>query len=438
MPIPRHGKALLAACALLVAGSVPAGAFGAAGYARDGKTCDGWPRAPIGMASGMCAGLVIAPPPAGRPASKRTPHLPRTLLHLPNGDVLVADLGIWDPGRGAVWRLSGKPAKLTPVLQKLDLPHTLAIGPDGQVYLGEMSRIVRFDPAAADPRATLQTVVAGLPDNRLHDNRHPLSSFIFDADGALLVNVGAPSDQCPPDAARACPQAEGPRAQAAIWRYAYLGGGRWSDRPEVFARGLRNSLALARHRSGTLLQAENSIDIADPARPYDEINRLTRGRHYGWPYCVDDNAPAPAWTAAGVACKAYERPVLMLPPHGAPLAMLYYDGAMFPALKDHLLVTLHGYRSVGARIVAYDTDAQGVPIPRPKASYASHVAGKLARRPYASGPAANGLILTPGWNAVAGRRPMGAPVGLAVAADGSIWVADDRNGAILRIAPDRP
>ena len=40
------------------------------------------------------------------------------------------------------------------------------------------------------------------------------------------------------------------------------------------------------------------------------------------------------------------------------------------------------------------------------------------------------------WNAVASKRPMGAPVGLAVAADGAIWLADDRNGHILRIAKE--
>lgn len=48
-----------------------------------------------------------------------------------------------------------------------------------------------------------------------------------------------------------------------------------------------------------------------------------------------------------------------------------------------------------------------------------------------------GKVLTPGWDAVAGRQPRGSPVVMAVAADGSIWVTDDRSRAILRIArPD--
>jgi glucose/arabinose dehydrogenase len=47
-------------------------------------------------------------------------------------------------------------------------------------------------------------------------------------------------------------------------------------------------------------------------------------------------------------------------------------------------------------------------------------------------------LLTPGWNNVEKRHPQGAPLGLAVAEDGAIWVAEDRNATILRIARDRP
>ena len=112
--------------------------------------------------------------------------------------------------------------------------------------------------------------------------------------------------------------------------------------------------------------------------------------------------------------------------------MLYYDGAMFPELRGRMLMSWHGHRQAAGRIVAIETDANGAPLTETRALYAVYPRGALAYP--SSAPAPRARVLTPGWNAVAGSHPMGAPVGMAVARDGSIWVADDRNAAILRIA----
>lgn len=400
---------------------------------QPGATCDGYPRLPIETAPGMCVGLVSGPDDGG-------PRMPRTLLQLSPTEWLVTDLGGWTTARGAVWRLRaspGRPAQWTRVVGNLDMPHPISRGPDGLIYVGEMGRISRLDAASG----RLTPMVTGLPDNRLHDDRHPLSMFVFDGDGSLIVNVGAPSDQCPPPAgATRCPESEGERDTAGLRRYAYQGSGRWDPRYTVLARGLRNSLALARSPSGALIQAENSIDFRDADSPFEEVNLIERGRHYGWPYCFDMGAPTPLWraAAAGRACAtdAYTPPALLLPPHSAPLSALYYDGAMFPRLRGRLLIALHGYRDAGARLVAYAVDARGAPIPSRNARYAVYPRGGRA---YPAGaPAAEPLILTPGWNAIAGRRPMGTPVGMTVASDGSIWVAEDKNRTVIRFSVDRP
>ena len=413
-------------------------------YAAPSGTCDGYPRLAIGMAKGFCAGLVAGPPPGD--FTHRQLRLPRSLVALDGETWLVTDLGRWDAPTGVVWRLkarAGQAPMLTRLLTGLTLPHGVALGPDGKVYVGEMQRIIRFDPTASDPAATVEIVISGLPSNRLHDNRHPLSAFVFDADGALIVNVGAPSDQCLDTAGKPvgegrCAESEGDEPTAVLRRYAPLGNGRWSQDYTVLARGLRNSVALGVHPSGTLLQGENSYDTGDRWSPFDEINVITESGHYGWPYCADMTVAMSGWAGTGAMdCRsaAHAKPVLLLPPHAAPLALTWYDGPMFPQLKGRLLMSWHGYRSTGGRLVAYEVDRRGIPTPTRRATYETYGG---APRAYGRGPAATPLDLTPGWGKLAGVRPQGTPVGIAVAADGAIWVADDKNAVIIRIAADRP
>ncbi|HWU54647.1 MAG TPA: PQQ-dependent sugar dehydrogenase, partial [Rhizomicrobium sp.] len=270
-------------------------------YADTGKTCDGWPRAPIGMARGFCAGIVLAAP---ADFNTRPIKRPRVLLALPGGkDFLLSDVGVWNNTGGQILRISaerGQSAVITPVLTGLFMPHLMLWGPDGKVYVNEQGRIFRFDPAASAPQATIETVIADAPDTRTRYNFHPLSSFIFDANNDLLVSVGAPSDQClnkdgTTDGTTFCAQSEGDYKAAAIRRYAYLGDGKWSPSFTIMAQGLRNSVAMVRHSSGTLLQAENGMDFPPADTPFEELNVLRQGAHYGWPYCYDMHGTNPVW-----------------------------------------------------------------------------------------------------------------------------------------------
>lgn len=401
-------------------------------YAVSGE-CGGRPATTVRMAPDLCLGLVW------QGAGADGPRMPRGLMQLADGDWLVTDLGGWEAGKGAIWRLSfatNGAARWRRLAGGLSMPHTVARGPDGRVYVSEMNRILTLDPEAADPAGSVRTVIGDLPDNRLHDNRHPLSSFVFDGNDDLLVNVGAPSDRCLDAAGKPRTDARGAcveeAATAQVRRHAYLGNGRWAEESTVFASGLRNSIALVRHSSGTVLQAENSVDLPTAEHPFDEVNVLRQGGHYGWPYCVDLQTPLPGWPARQARCGEREQPVALLPPHAAPLDMIYYEGAMFPELRGRLLMTWHGFRRTAGRITAVETNEAGVPLTDTGGRYAIYPRGSLA---YPAGaPSVKGKVLTPGWDRVAGRQPRGSPVVIAVAADGSIWVTDDRSRAILRIA----
>ncbi len=430
----------LRVCMLLVLCGLPVLACAARErHVVEAGTCGGYPRLAIETMRGMCAGLVVGPTTV---APSRTLRLPRSLLQLDADTWLVTDLGAWDGTRGMVWRLrtgADGAVEVQPVLDGLHLPHAIARGPDGRVYVGEMSRIVRFDPDAETPGDTIEDVISDLPDNRLHVHRHPLSKFVFLPDGDLLVNVGAPSDQCTgADAKTAsglCAQSEGAEDAASLRRYPYDGDGRWSSDYTVFARGLRNALALAVHSSGTVLQGENSYDFDSRWSPFEELNIIETGRHYGWPYCADTVQATPAWRDRADWCRsdAYTAPALLLPPHAAPLDMLWYEGAMFPALQGRLLMSWHGHRSVGGRIASFAVDARGVPTPDANPRFPVYGQGMRA---YGAGPAATPVVLTPGWGLKRGVRPQGSPVGLAVAHDGAIWATDDRAGLVIRFARD--
>lgn len=342
---------------------------------------------------------------------------------------LISDLGGWTPGRGKIWRLdvaNPEPPRVTALLSKLSMPHTLARGPDTKIYVGEMGRIFRFDPLAAVPAQSIEVIVDDLPDNRLHEDRHPLSHFAFDRNGDLLVNVGAATDQCANTKKLPGDTCAEDSVRGVIRRYAYLGEGRWSHEFLVLAAGLRNSMVLLSHESGTLLQVENSYDFAPKSdRPYEEINVLRPGAHFGWPYCWDLDQVTQLWSDSGAmdcAGPGHERPIGLLPPHAAPLGGLYYQGEMFSRLRGKLLISLHGYRATGARIVALDVDAKGIPV---------------VKNPELPDVSRDYEVLTPHWDLQPGVRPMGAPVGLTVASDGAIWVADDRNAAVLRIAAEK-
>lgn len=424
-----------------------------------------FPSIQIDMKPGYCAGLVAS----------EEDHLkfPRSIIQLPGRDLfVVADMGGWGHTDGRLLLLdphAPQRQRFRELLTAVEYPFGLVIGPDKQLYASTAETIFRFDPLADNPKSTVETIIRHMPGRRitlpdgtrLEESAHPLKQFVFDKNGRLFVNVGAHSDDCitPPPITKPCAAAEGASAMASIWLFTPPASGIFPalkpgdpDPPHtVYARGLRNSMALALHPNFpdagyAFLQGENGRDLADIFKPNEEINAIEQGKHYGWPYCYDLSTPSlefrsvlqsGAYKSLCTANALYKSPFSLMPPHGAPLAMLYYHGARFPELDGKLLVGLHGYRPTGSRVLVYDVDDHGFPRPSP-APVRYHVS--CAADPTRSFQTGAGIVaaapfdeLIAGWHRVNGARPQGAPVGMTVANDGAIWLVEDKNQTVIRI-----
>ncbi|MFN8943343.1 MAG: hypothetical protein ACK5WZ_01810, partial [Pseudobdellovibrionaceae bacterium] len=244
-------------------------------YRNDDRSCDGFPQLPITSFDGSCVGLALD--------SSTAPSLlmPRKIIQLPDSDdFLLVDMGGWSAGKGKVYRLSkgnGNRLTATAIITKLNSPHDIEIGPDGKIYVGEIGRIFRFDYRSNQPQP--ESVILNFPKPTANQNHlHPLVNFSFGKTAQdmwdIYANVGSASDACKTAAPGRCPEVE-TKDFAAVWKFKYLGNGQWNKQKQVFARGLRNSMALEAHTSGVILQAENARDLKSKDEPFEELNVLT-------------------------------------------------------------------------------------------------------------------------------------------------------------------
>lgn len=144
------------------------------------------------------------------------------------------------------------------------------------------------------------------------------------ADDRLYVAVGAPCDLCEP---------EDP-ARGAILSYDLNGGDR-----QIVATGLRQPGDVA-FLNGVLWTTDTAPDALADVPDLDELNRVTLGAFFGWPYCVGSSHPTDFPFNAG--CSAASVPALTFPTHSTPIGLAAYTSDTFPDIQDTLLVVFTG------------------------------------------------------------------------------------------------
>lgn len=314
----------------------------------------------------------------------------RSMTLGPDGIVFV---GSRDAGKvyAVVDGGDGKAERTVTIASGLDSPNGVAFR-DGDLYVAEISRIIRFDEVAGRLDAPPEPVVVN--DSFPEEPQHGWKFIAFGPDGWLYVPVGAPCNVCERQDERF----------SSITRMRPDGSAL-----EVYAHGIRNTVGFDFHpRTGVLWFTDNGRDWMGDSRPPDELNRAPEpGMHFGFPYCHGRDLPDPEHH--GMSCEQTTPPEAELGPHVAALGMRFYEGDRFPA----------SYRG-GIFIAEHGSWNRTIPI-----GY------RVMFVPVNDGEAGEPRVFAEGW--LQDALAWGRPVDVLELPDGSLLVSDDKAGMIYRI-----
>jgi glucose/arabinose dehydrogenase len=167
--------------------------------------------------------------------------------------------------------------------------------------------------------------------------------------------------------------------------------------------GLRNAVGLwVDPATGRAWATNMGRDQLGDSEPPETLYELIDGADGGWPRCHAGTMRDPDFGTDASACDDVAAPAATFPAHMAPLALVGWE--------DHLVVAFHGSWNSSVKVgyslwwLPWDGEPAGPP------------------EPFATG------FLPDGADDALGR-----PAGLAVGADGALYVSDDKAGFIYRI-----
>jgi glucose/arabinose dehydrogenase len=304
------------------------------------------------------------------------------------------------PRSGRVVRLpdrnhDGYADTMAVVVDGLSQPHGLAFH-KGALYVANTDGVVRVPIGANGLAAGAPVYVNHYEGGKGHSSR----TIVFGADSGMYVSVGSSCNIC----------VETNPERATVLRFNEDGSGK-----RIFSSGLRNAVGLAVHpTTRAMWVTQNERDDLKPSHedlPHEEINILSDGGDYGWPYCYDNRIPNPEFNDTA-RCARTIPPALELQAHSAPLGLTFLTKATrFPAdYRGDLLVAYHG-----------------------SWNRATPTGAKVVRVHVRDGKPVGVEDFATGWQMPNGSR-WGRPVDVVVAADGSVLISDDMSGSIYRVA----
>lgn len=269
----------------------------------------------------------------------------------------------------------------------------------GKLYLVTVKELFVADILAGGRLGPLQMLAGDLPDSGQHANR----TIAWGPDDMLYISVGSTCNACN----------ESNPENATILRVSPDGKTR-----TIFASGLRNTIGFGwQPRTGELWGFDNGIDFLGDEDQPEELNRIERGKQYGWPHAYGSGKIYPQSTPPGEISKvdwnARSVPMMLgYAAHAAPMQMVFYPGGSFPAdYTGDAFATMRGSWNR-----------------KTPSGY------EIVRIKFEAGQAKAVMPFVTGFLTDGGRTHFARPMGLAVAKDGALLMADDANGVIYHIA----
>jgi Raf kinase inhibitor-like YbhB/YbcL family protein len=281
--------------------------------------------------------------------------------------------------------------------------HGIAIHGD-KVYLTTVKDVLVGDIKSDGSFGELDRIIDDLPDAGQHPNR----TLTIGPDGMLYISVGSTCNAC----------AESGPESATMLKAKPDGSSR-----TIFASGLRNTIGFGFHPDTKALWGmDHGIDWLGDNEQSEELNLIVEGKKYGWPYIYADSKLNPQDDPPGGIsleewAKTSEEPTLLYTAHSAPMQMVFYEGAQFPAeFKGDAFVAMRGSWNrnppSGYEVLRVDFE-NGKPV-------------KFE-------PFLSGFMSSEGGK----FEQFARLAGVAVAKDGALLVADDDSGIIYRVAYDQ-
>ena len=380
----------------------------------------GWP---TGQAPRAAQGLAVARFAEG------LDH-PRTILVLPNGDVLAAEAqspprdtsGIEGKVMGRLMSKAGAggvSANRITLLRDADGDGKAEVktayitdlnSPYGMALVGDTLYVANTDALLAFPYKAGETRMSGKPEKIVDlpakgTNRHWTKSLVAAPNGWLYIGVGADSN-----IGEAGMNRDFRRASVLEVRPAqkYM---------RTFAAGLRNPVGLAFYPGGDRLwTVVNERDMLGSDLVPDYLTDVTEGDFYGWPWYYWGGFIDPRVEPEAEDRRQYvKRPKYGLGAHVAPLGFTFTAGLdLGERWTNGALIARHG---------SWNRD--------PVAGYdVAFVRFGPDGRPLDALP----VTFLDQFLSPDGKTTRGRPADVKVAKDGSALVADDTGGVIWRVA----